>query len=295
VYADRDVSLVPSLSSIRVRVSVVSAIGIDIYMLPRYVPPNGSPTGLDSGSSTSTRERSMSNSRPLGHPCTSDRLGLALWDLRQRIVSATLLSLMLAVAMLVTGASTSYAEEVPPEAASGVTEVSISDIAWVTDRKTGKLVKVSEDRMVVGAVPAEGVSTAGTDTGSGGWARLFENGCRSVRATNKKWNYSHTQVLAKFTTHTYWCWDRSDKRIRNVSTSYETDIAGGTFMEKVGMSHDDRKFYDWASGYAPRSGYDNDLEYHFRNCPFNWSCGHLYLRNIIRSHSDGTWTWRTEN
>lgn len=244
------------------------------------------PGGLDSFISTSTRESYMSNSRS-GHYLA----------FLHRHSTRTLLSLMLAMAVLFTTAGTSNAEEKsPPDYAPGVSEVSISDVAWVTNPNTGKRVKVVEDRrvFVIGRTTSD-FSTMGTDYGSGGWARLFEHACRSVRATNKKWNYSHTQVLAKFVTHTYWCWDRSDKRVRNVSTSYETDIAGGTFMEKVGISHDDRKFYDWASGYAPRSGYDNDLEYHFRNCPLNWSCGHLYLRNIIRSHSDGTWTWRTEN
>jgi hypothetical protein len=47
--------------------------------------------------------------------------------------------------------------------------------------------------------------------------------------------------------------------------------------------------------YDPKSGYDNDLEYHFKNCPLDWKRGHLYLRNILRAHSNGSWTWRTEN
>jgi hypothetical protein len=206
---------------------------------------------------------------------------------QQRSTSAALLCLMVVVAMLFSTAGTSYADEDPhPADAPGVTEISFKDVAFVVDPKTGKTTRVVDN---IAAVPS------GTETGSGGWARLFEHGCRTVKVTNKKWNYTHTQVLAKFVTHTYWCWDRSDKKIRNVDLSWETDIASATFMSKVGFSHKDPKFYDWASGYAPRSGYDNDMEYHFKNCPLNWSCGHLYLRNILRAHSDGTWTWRTEN
>lgn len=205
----------------------------------------------------------------------------------RRPASAALLCVMVVAATLFSTAGTAHADPaVPREDAPGVTETTIRDVAFATNQKTGKTRKVTQSISVV---------PTGTETGSGGWWRLIENGCRTVKVTNKKWNYSHTQVLAKFVTSTHWCWDRSSKRIRNVELSWETDIASATFMEKVGFSHKDPRFYDWASGYAPRSGYDNDMEYHFKNCPLNWSCGHLYLRNILRAHSDGSWTWRTEN
>jgi hypothetical protein len=204
-----------------------------------------------------------------------------------RSAISILLSVVVVAATLFSTAGTSHAQvEAPRRDAVGITETTIRDVAFAIDEKTGEARKVSDN---IAAVPT------GTDYGSGGWWRLIENGCRGVKVVNKKWNYSHTQVLAKFVTHTHWCWDRSDKRIRDVQLSWETDIASATFMEKVGFSHKDPHFYDWASGYAPRSGYDNDMEYHFKNCPLNWSCGHLYLRNILRAHSDGSWTWRTEN
>ena len=205
----------------------------------------------------------------------------------QRSASAALLCLMVVVAMLFSTAGTSSAAAKPlDEDAPGVTEISFKDVAFVVDPNTGETTRIAEN---IAALPT------GTDSGSGGWARLFENGCRTVKVVNKKWNYSHTQVIAKFVTNTHWCWDRSDKKIRNVDLSWETDIGSATFVSKVGFSHKDPKFYDWASGYAPRSGYDNDMEYHFKNCPFNWSCGHLYLRNLLRAHSAGPWTWRPEN
>lgn len=205
----------------------------------------------------------------------------------RRSTSAVLLCLNVTAATIFSTSGTSHAyEELPRRHAPGVTEIDVRDVVFAVDKRTGKTRKVGEN---VTAVPT------GTETGSGGWWRLIENGCRTVKVTNKKWNYTHTQVLAKFVTSTHWCWDRSSKRIRNVSRSYETDIGNATFVSKVGFSHKDPRFYDWASGYAPRSGYDNDLEYHFKNCPLNWGCGHLYLRNILRAHSDGSWTWRTEN
>jgi hypothetical protein len=129
-----------------------------------------------------------------------------------------------------------------------------------------------------------------TETGSGGSSSA--SGCRKVTLTNKKYDYSGIDHLYTYTTWTSWCWNRSSKTISGVSTgsSFYIDNGGIGWEGQTGHSE---YFYAWNTG--SKSGY-----YHMRKGGFvndfgPWTWGHSYPVNIIRSHSDGTRTWRTED
>jgi hypothetical protein len=131
------------------------------------------------------------------------------------------------------------------------------------------------------------------DTGSGGSTKA--SGCQRVTLNNYKksplgdrvWNYR---------TWTNYCWTRSTDNIYSVTTGWSIrDIFGCyEWIGQVGPA--DVHFYDWASGYAPRSGYYHEREGHLKLvCATPILQVHYYPRNILRVHSNGTWTWSTSD
>lgn len=124
-------------------------------------------------------------------------------------------------------------------------------------------------------------------SGSGG--SVSNSGCRKVTVTN----VHHTltgRTAFKFITWTRWCWVRATKVISNVTTGYTFSTDGFEYWR--GMIQDNKHFYDWAAGVAPKSGYFHEKVGSFENCILKYGCISIaYPHNIIRSHTNGTWTW----
>lgn len=135
-----------------------------------------------------------------------------------------------------------------------------------------------------------------TDTGSGGTVK--NSGCIRVWVNNKKYSPLGDHLF----THrieTYWCWNRANKTISNVDSTVWRYTPDFTCYEWVGQVNSDRRFYDWAAGYAPKSGYLHYRQGHVRfdcNPPgTGWIGLHVYPETTIRSHCNGTWTWATRD
>lgn len=131
---------------------------------------------------------------------------------------------------------------------------------------------------------------AKTENGSGGSPSA--SGCIRVTVSNKKYDYSGIDHLYTYFTWTDWCWNRSQKRVYNVATGtdFYIDNAGIGWEGNTGS---DKYFYAWST--TSNSGYYHMHKGGFVNDFGPWTWGHSYPVNIIRSHSDGTWTWETSD
>lgn len=171
----------------------------------------------------------------------------------------------------------------------GNTETTVISSVTYVDPETGKTVVKYDDDF----------STPDTEgTYSGGWPlsityqRIYV-GCRKVSMTNKVYNVSHTSVLTTFKTDLYWCFNTYKKTVSSITKGVDTDT-NCCWIEDKGLFWDDGRFYDWATGTAPKSGYDDDRKWHFVQSLPKMPDNHWYQRNIIRGHSDGSWSARME-
>ncbi len=126
-------------------------------------------------------------------------------------------------------------------------------------------------------------------SGSGGFSSA--SGCITVTIRNEKESVLGF-TLYWFNTWTEWCWSRASKRVSSVSTGYSLEDVDGVLVWQ-GLIVNDTRSYNWLSGY-PSSGYWHEKQGHFQNCVPQVGCyANSYPRNILKSHSDGTWYWRT--
>ncbi len=139
------------------------------------------------------------------------------------------------------------------------------------------------DRDIIGRV----------ESGSGGTSK--EAGCRKVTLTNRKHNISHTQVLYKYITWTKWCWFRTQRwiTVNTVKTGWDIDVEWGT-VSWEGNVKTKKYFYEWSDG-SDISGHYYYKKGHLKNEFGGVTFGHSYPENTIRAHSNGTWTWWTND
>jgi hypothetical protein len=165
---------------------------------------------------------------------------------------------------------------------SGPTDVVISDVA--TDLN-GRVISQTSRTVLTGVL-------AKTESGSGGSSSA--SGCRTVTLDNRKYSITGIDHMYTYTTTTHWCWNRSSKTVSSVTRDWDFYIDNDTVYWR-GQVDLDADFYAWSSGYS-RSGYIHARKGEFENCIFKYGCtGTSYPKNIIRSHSDGTWTWWTDD
>lgn len=126
-------------------------------------------------------------------------------------------------------------------------------------------------------------------SGSGGSSSA--SGCTKVTVHNE------AETLLGFTayyfdTWTRWCWTRSTARVYDVTHGWDIHSVDSQQYWK-GIVNKETHLYDWKSGDSD-SGYYHMRQGQFENCVLKYGCiGTTYPKNIIRSHSDGTWTWAT--
>ena len=215
-------------------------------------------------------------------------------SMHSRLVTATLIALgMLAVPVLSGVAAADEGSPGPGPAEVAVDEPLLEDFSGPSVVIVTDTFYPAPTDVTVGRVGSRSIrSVLKTETGSGGSSSA--SGCREVKLTNKKFSYTGTDHLYTYWTWTYWCWNRANKRISNVSMRYDW-YCDNSSISWEGQSKADPRFYDWINGY-PYSGHDHDRTGTFKNTyPIVGEVGTSYPRNIIRAHSDGTWTWRTED
>lgn len=136
---------------------------------------------------------------------------------------------------------------------------------------------------------SSGGELAGLGSGSGGTSSA--SGCRKVTVNNEK-ETTLGWTAYWFHTWTQWCWNRSAKTISSVSTSWYISDVDQNFYWR-GIVQTTTGFYSWKSG-APKSGYSHYRQGRFENCVLKYGCiGNYYPANVLKSHSDGTYTWTT--
>ena len=130
------------------------------------------------------------------------------------------------------------------------------------------------------------------EKGSGGESSA--SGCQTATLKNKKFSYSGTDHLYTYTTYTSWCWNRAAKQISNVGTGYR-QLPDNSSVIWRGEVLKELHFYSWSPGNTS-SGYYHYRQGSFENCyPITGCIGSSHPENIIRSHSDGTYTWWTND
>lgn len=132
------------------------------------------------------------------------------------------------------------------------------------------------------------VTPAGSDSGYGGTSSA--SGCQ--RAWVDVWQKSLTGLatLYKWRIWTYWCWNRANHNIYDVSTGWRILDNDGS-VEWVQEINVERNYFAWISGY-PRSGYNHFRQHEFKSCPFPFiPCDYYYPSARLHAHSNGTWRW----
>ena len=130
-----------------------------------------------------------------------------------------------------------------------------------------------------------------TALGSGHGGSSSSSGCRTVTVRNEEEDIAGFTAYW-FNTWTRWCWNRSAKTISDVSSGWYLEDVDPFYVWR-GMIVDSTEFYSWYSGY-PTSGYRHEKQGHFENCvPYIGCIGNYYPRNVLWSHSNGTWSWST--
>lgn len=129
------------------------------------------------------------------------------------------------------------------------------------------------------------------DSGSGGTVK--DSGCLKV-TINNRYHSLLGSLLWNYKTWTSWCWNRTatPSYIYNVDVGwdYVNDDACWSWQGQVNKT---TEFYDWAGGYAPKSGYLHRRKGHtLGQCP-PFLPNNKYPENYLRSHSNGTYTWST--
>jgi hypothetical protein len=174
----------------------------------------------------------------------------------------------------------SAVEERPPDVTEYSTPQPEDTVEWQDIDSTGKPTGPKSGERVL------------ADSGSGGSSAA--SGCKTVTVNNYK-NSPLGDRVWNYRTWTSFCFTRSKDNIYSVTTGWAIRDVFGCY-DWVGEVFKDTRYYDWASGYAPKSGYYHEREGHLKLVCATPIVGlHYYPRNVIRVHSNGTWTWSTSD
>ena len=133
-----------------------------------------------------------------------------------------------------------------------------------------------------------------TALGGGHGGSSSSSGCIRVTVRNEKESDILGETVFWFNTWTRWCWNRAAKTISDVSTGWYLEDVDIIYQWR-GLIFDSTEFYSWYSGY-PTSGYRHEKQGHFEWCITQLGCiGNVYPRNVLWSHSNGTWSWYTSD
>lgn len=115
------------------------------------------------------------------------------------------------------------------------------------------------------------------------------SGCQTV-TVNNEFESLLGSTLFWYHTTLHWCWNRAAGTISDTSTSWSvTNIAFNWSWDQE-VFHN-RGYYEWMSGYK-HSGYKTDREGQLTGgCAAGIPCQSAHPHNVIRGHSDGTYSW----
>ncbi len=135
------------------------------------------------------------------------------------------------------------------------------------------------------------VSPASWEEGTGGSSSA--SGCQKVTVHNTGHNLLGS-VAYRFNTWTYWCWNRANYNVSNVSTGWTIDSVDGCCYQWNGIINHNKQFFAWKSGHS-HSGYIHFEQGSFTNSAFKVGyVGNSYPEDHLRSRSNGTWYWATD-
>lgn len=188
-------------------------------------------------------------------------------------------------------APTAGAEPLPP-ASEPTASVSVPDFVEVQE--------VSPDGVVLSTVKydtlgrrvielSDGTLVPVSSAGSGAGGSSTSSGCLKATVHNRGESITGRTVY-NYNTWTEWCWNRADRVITSVKTGeYLSDVASTMYYR--GVISKDERFYAWKSDFN-KSGHWHERQSHWENCVAKYGCiSSDYPRNIVRAHSDGTYSW----
>lgn len=141
------------------------------------------------------------------------------------------------------------------------------------------------------ALEVEGTATTSSDAGSGGSSSA--SGCRRVEVTNTLRTSVTHSVAYRYITWLRWCWNRSAGITDGFQYDFHLKDVAWTFyyrgnVTKTGI------YYEYRRGYS-KSGFRYHRQDRVENCVFRYGCiSNTYPSNVIRGHSDGTYSWWTD-
>lgn len=179
-----------------------------------------------------------------------------------------------------------------PPATEAIDAASATDLIEVQDlTSSGTVISTStydgQGRLVVELPDGSIIRSSADGSGSGGSSSA--SGCRKAIVKNRGESITGDLVY-KYNTWTQWCWNRSDRAITSVRTGeYLSNVASTMYYR--GIVGQDERFYAWRSGFN-KSGHWHERQVQMENCVLRYGCiSNDYPRNVIRAHSDGTYTW----
>jgi hypothetical protein len=196
-------------------------------------------------------------------------------------------------------AGSTQAPEAPPSSPASEEFLSPAELIALVDGPGDAV--VTEYFTIDGVPIAEPVVTYGSEgtipwdppaearvrsNGSGNSGSSTASGCRKQNLRNE-FPTVLGGIAYEYWTWTYWCWDRSDRVVDDVSTGQFFEDVDPFFAYKK-MTLRDETHYSWVSGYN-KSGFKHVRQAHWENCvPLQAFCANSYPKNSIYSHSDGT-------
>lgn len=235
---------------------------------------------------------------------------------RQRQFVAACIALSIFGAAMVSGVSVASAQDQPAPVTTPTQVVDDDDhvivetftprggrISTVAFDESGTIIPVPESFESQGTVTAESTMTTvhvnsatpysvtGQRSNSGDGGSSSASGCRRVTVSNEKESLLGF-TLFWFHTWTSWCWDRNARTISSVSTGWYLSGVDGT-RQWNSMIVDNTRYYQWIPGYST-SGYEHQKQGHLQSCPSGCIINN-YPQNWLWSHSDGTWSWETDD
>jgi hypothetical protein len=133
--------------------------------------------------------------------------------------------------------------------------------------------------------------TVAQPAGSGSGGTPSAQGCRRLTVRNEVETLLGATAYW-YNTFTEWCWNRADHAVSNVVTGHFFEDVDPNFIYRELLVQDERH-YAWTQGFN-KSGFWHERQARWENCVLRVGCvGNTFPRNVGRSHSDGTWSWST--
>ena len=196
--------------------------------------------------------------------------------------SSAALALALAASLISVTTPTQAAPK--PDKDEVYLEITISQATY--DPATGQR---GDDQFVAFETTKPGTIVPLTN-GSGEYTISSPSGCKAVTMTNTSRSVLFNTVLFRFITVTSWCYNRNNRTISDVGTSWRIEDVASTYDWR-GINNKDLRFYAWISG-SSTSGYKHYRQGKFANCVLEVGCtGNEYPANTLWAHSNGTYAW----